>query len=154
MKKLTLSILALAIVLSLGLLIFDSPISAGGRPLSATLSGAAEVPGPGDPDGSGVMNLTLNSGQEEICFELTVTDIAPPTRAHIHRGVAGQNGGVVVFFFDTVIDPPIPVPEDLQGCVDVPRDLVKEIRKSPSDFYINIHNADFPAGALRGQLEK
>ena len=51
---------------------------AGGRPLSATLTGAAEVPGPGDPDGSGTAHLTLNQGQGEICFTIEVADIASP----------------------------------------------------------------------------
>lgn len=127
---------------------------AGGRPLSAILTGDAEVPGPGDEDGGGVMNLTLNSGLQEICWELTVSDIMAPTRAHIHRGVAGTNGGVEVFFFDTVIATPIPVPEDLSGCVDVARALIKEIRSAPESFYVNIHNEQFPAGAIRGQLMK
>lgn len=129
-------------------------VMAGGRPLNAILTGDAEVPGPGDADGGGVMNLTLNSGQQEICWELTVNDIMPPSRAHIHRGEAGTNGGVEVFFFDTVIPTPIPVPEDLSGCVDVARALIKEIRSSPESFYVNIHNEQFPAGAIRGQLMK
>ena len=34
----------------------------GGRRLTATLAGAAEVPGPGDPDGAGTAVITLNQG--------------------------------------------------------------------------------------------
>jgi len=129
-------------------------VEAGGRPLTATLSGANEVPNPGDPDGSGLMSLTLNQGQEEICWELSLSDIAPATRAHIHAGPAGQNGGVVVFFFDEVIGNPIPRPDPLTGCVDVEADLIKDIRQNPDQFYINVHNADYPGGAVRGQLSK
>jgi hypothetical protein len=140
---------ALAGALAIGLL--AGPAAAGGRPLSADLTGAAEV-APGDPDGSGTMDLTLNQGQEEICFDLAVAGIAAPTRAHIHRGEAGSNGPIVVFFFDVVIPDPIPVAFD--GCVDVPADLIKEIRQNPDGFYINVHNAEFPAGAIRGQLNK
>ena len=128
--------------------------TAGGRPLTAILTGAAEVPGPGDEDGSGVMELTLNPGQKEICWELTVEKIDPPTRAHIHQGEAGTNGGVVVFFFDTVIPTPIPVPSPLSGCVDVDRSLIRDIIKRPSGYYINVHNEAFPPGAIRGQLMK
>jgi hypothetical protein len=36
----------------------------------------------------------------------------------------------------------------------VSRQLIKELRKSPDQFYVNVHNADFPPGALRGQLSK
>ncbi|NNC91493.1 MAG: CHRD domain-containing protein [Acidimicrobiia bacterium] len=122
------------------------PALAGGRPLSASLTGAAEVPNPGDPDGSGTMELTLNQGQGEICFDLEVADVAPLTAAHIHVGEAGSNGGVVVNFNIAV--------NGLEGCVDVGKALVKEIRQNPGGYYINVHNGDFPAGALRGQLEK
>ncbi len=148
MKKLLFSILVLALVALTAATVF-----AGGRPLTASLSGANEV-GVGDPDGSGTMNLTLNSGQEEICWDLDVQDIEAPTRAHIHQAPAGQNGGVVVFFFDLVVDPPILVPDSLSGCVDVSRDLIIEIRQNPEQYYINVHNDDYPAGAIRGQLSK
>ncbi len=128
------------------------PAAAGGRPLSAELSGANEV-GAGDPDGSGTMQLTLNQGQGEICFYLDVSDIEAPNRAHIHRGEAGVNGPVEVFFFDLVIPEPIAVAFD--GCVDgVEADLIKDIRQNPEDYYINVHNGEYPAGAIRGQLSK
>jgi hypothetical protein len=39
-----------------------------GRPFSTALTGAAEVPGPGDPDGSGQARIRLNSGQGEVCY--------------------------------------------------------------------------------------
>jgi len=69
---------------------------AGGAPQSTTLTGAAEVPGPGDPDGAGTASLRLNPGQEEICYELTVSNIAPATAAHIHIGGPAVAGPVVV----------------------------------------------------------
>ena len=127
------------------------PAAAGGRPLSAVLSGENEV-GAGDPDGSGLATMTLNQGQGEICWELDWENIEAPNRAHIHRGPAGMNGGVVVFFFDTVIPNPIPVADS--GCVDVDPELIKEIRQNPSEFYVNVHNPSFPGGAIRGQLSK
>jgi hypothetical protein len=117
--------------------------------LTADLSGANEVPDQGDPDGSGTALVTLNQGQGEVCFELTVADIAAPTAAHIHAAPAGVNGGVVI--------PLLPPPEDgsVSGCVsDVDKDLIKSIRQSPSEFYVNVHNLDFPGGAVRGQLSK
>ena len=126
-------------------------VLAGGRPLSAVMTGAAEV-APGDPDGSGSVMLTLNQGQEEICFQMELSGVDAPLRAHIHRAPAGSNGPIVVFFFDLVIAEPIPVTFD--GCVAAPADLIKEIRQGPEEFYVNVHNAAFPAGAVRGQLEK
>jgi hypothetical protein len=49
------------------------------------LTGAAEAPGPGDPDGSGTADLRVNPGAARICVDLAVQGIEPATAAHIHR---------------------------------------------------------------------
>jgi CHRD domain len=122
-------------------------VQAEGRTLSATLTGAAEVPGPGDPDGSGTATLTVNPGLGQICYELSVSGIAPATAAHIHGGAVTVAGPVVV-----PLEPP--TGGTSSGCAEVSRELALAILKSPSDYYVNVHNAEFPAGALRGQLSK
>jgi hypothetical protein len=119
----------------------------GGRPLMAVLSGAEEVPGPGDADGSGSAMITLNHGQGERSFALSVADIDPATAAQIHRRPAGVAGPVVV-----PLTPP--TTGSSSGTLSVDRDLIKEILQSPEEFYVNVHNAAFPAGAVRGQLSK
>ena len=119
----------------------------GGRRLTATLTGAAEVPGPGDPDGSGTAVITLNQGQKEVCFELAVANIAAATLAHIHEGSPTAAGPVVV-----TLTPP--TEGSSKGCVTAADELIKRIRQSPENFYVNVHNADFPDGAVRGQLSK
>ncbi|HUQ90382.1 MAG TPA: CHRD domain-containing protein [Bryobacteraceae bacterium] len=120
----------------------------GGTGFSAQLTGAQEAPGPGDPDGRGTAQLTINSGQERICFELIVSNIDTANAAHIHRGVPGQAGPVVV-----PLSPP-PANGSSQGCVSVDRELVKDIRKNPSNYYVNVHNRQYPNGAIRGVLVK
>lgn len=129
------------------LLAMSTMLVAGGRPFSTSLTGAEEVPVPGDPDGTGEVVMTLNHGQGEICFQLTVQNIAPATAAHIHRGPFGVAGPVVVGLVP-------PTSGFSSGCVAVDRDLIKEIIQNPDDFYVNVHNAAFPAGAVRGQLSK
>ena len=144
MKKVGLLLLVLALAfVALG----STALAHGGRPLATTMTGAAEVPGPGDPDGVGTALLTLNPGQEEICFELTVANIAPATAAHIHVGPVGVAGPVVV---------PLPAPTggSSSGCVSADRALIKAIIKHPENYYVNVHNAVYPAGAIRGQLSK
>jgi hypothetical protein len=120
----------------------------GGRPFSTTLIGANEVPGPGDPDGSGEAALQLNPGLQQICFQLTVSDIAAPTAAHIHKAPAGVAGPVVV-----PLTPP-PTSGSSSNCLSVDRDLTLDIIQHPEEYYVNVHNAEFPAGAIRGQLSK
>jgi CHRD domain len=122
-------------------------VQAQGRTLSTTLTGAAEVPGPGDPDGSGMATLSVNPGLGQICYALTVSGIAPATAAHIHVGTVTQAGQVVV-----PLEPP--TGGSSGGCAEVARELALAILKSPSDYYVNVHNAEFPAGAVRGQLSK
>jgi hypothetical protein len=119
----------------------------GGRPLATDMIGANEAPNPGDPDGSGTALITLNQGLGMVCWELTASGIAPASAAHIHRAPAGSPGPVVV---------PLSPPTEgfSSGCISAAPELIKEIRQSPGDFYVNVHNADFPAGALRGQLDK
>jgi CHRD domain-containing protein len=119
----------------------------GGRPLKATLTGAAEVPGPGDADGTGTGKITLNHGQGQICYELTVSNIGTATAAHIHIGGPTVAGPVVVG-----LDPPADGSSD--GCVNLDKDKIKEILQDPANYYINVHNAEFPNGAVRGQLSK
>src|SRR5918997_807670 len=50
--------------------------------LAASLTGAKEVPGPGDPDGRGKARIQLK--KDQICFELSWRKIDAPTAAHIH----------------------------------------------------------------------
>lgn len=119
-----------------------SPASAGGRPFTTTLTGAAEVPGPGDPDGSGTAELTVNAGTAEVCWTITVANVDPITAAHIHVAPAGVAGPVVV-----------PLSPD-SGCRTVDRDLALAILLDPSQYYVNAHNAAYPAGAVRGQLSR
>jgi hypothetical protein len=144
MKKITLlwTITTVIAVLALASIAAD-----GGRKFTTTLTGAAEVPGPGDPDGSGTATITLNHGQGEVCWELTVSGIAPATAAHIHVGSADVAGPVVVGLS-------APTSGSSSGCATVDRDLIKAIIQNPEGYYVNVHNAEFPAGALRGQLSK
>ena len=105
------------------------------------------MPVPGDPDGIGFATVTVNPGQGLVCYELSVSDIVPAAAAHIHEAPPGEAGPVVV-----TLEPPTNGSSD--GCVEVDRAEAKDILKNPADYYVNVHNAEYPAGALRGQLSK
>jgi len=116
-----------------------------GKTFTVHLSGAEEVT-PGDPDGTGMAVITLNQGQGTISYQITVSNIDMPTSAHIHEAPAGQ-AGPVVFPLAT------PVNGMSSGVIrNVSKELIKELRKNPENYYINVHNQEYPAGALRGQL--
>jgi hypothetical protein len=119
----------------------------GGRPLSTTLTGAAEVPGPGDTDGTGTASITLNHGKGEVCYELTVDKIAAANAAHIHAGAVDKAGPPVVNLTP-------PTNGSSKGCAALEKDKIQDIIQNPANYYVNVHNAEFPDGAVRGQLGK
>jgi len=142
-------VLPLLVVVTLAMaLLVAAPVLAGGRPFTTTLAGAAEVP-TGDPDATGTATVWVNPGTGTVCYSWSVTDAATPIfAAHIHHGVVGVAGPVVV---------PLPPtgPSSGSGCVTgVDRGLALDIIQHPADYYINTHNAEFPTGAARGQLSR
>lgn len=148
---------ALAAALVLGLTLVATPgAAASGKAtlLAARLDGAKEVPGPGDPDGRGRALVRLAG--TKACFVLEWSRITAPVAAHIHAGKAGVAGPVVVLFFQPGVNA-ASLPEELDavaGCVTVDPGLARKIAASPRDYYVNVHTADFPAGAVRGQLHR
>jgi CHRD domain-containing protein len=142
-------VLPLIVVLALAFAVVAAgPVLAGGRPFTTTLSGPAEVP-PGDPDATGTATVWVNPGTGTVCYSWSVTNVATPVfAAHIHHGVAGVAGPVVV---------PLPPtgPSSGSGCTTgVDRGLALDIIRNPADYYVNTHNAEFPTGAARGQLSR
>lgn len=125
----------------------SAPAQEGGRPITVSMTGAAERPIPpgGDPDGTGTATFRVNPGQGRICYTLTVANIEPATAAHIHRAPPELAGPIVV---------PLDAPTDgsSEGCAAVERALAQEIIRNPSAFYVNVHNTPYPRGAVRGQL--
>ena len=142
---------SIAAVIAVGALfasmVFAQVAAAGGQPFVTSLEGENEVPITGDLDGTGTAALTLNRGTGEVCWHIAVEDITlPALAAHIHEAPVGVPGDVVV----TLGAPDASGVST--GCTAADRSLVKDIAKNPSEYYVNVHNADFPGGALRGQL--
>jgi hypothetical protein len=144
MRTLVLSTFVMALVLLTG-----APMAAGQETGKATakLTGEAEVPGPGDPKGSGTAQVTFNPDKGEVCYELSVANIQEATAAHIHEGAKGKEGPVKVGL-------DAPKAGSAKGCKSADAAVIKAIMQNPADYYINVHNAAFPKGAVRGQLSK
>ncbi len=124
----------------------------GGLVVQGDLSGRAEVANDatnrgivGDPNGRGEAYVFSSNGTN-VCYLIEVDKIAPATFAHIHEAAAGVNGDVVV-----TLSPP--TNGTSAGCVDgLDPTLAAEILLNPSDYYVNVHNAEYPGGAVRAQL--
>ena len=148
--------LAVLLAIAIGLIgtVKNATADDGGRPFVTTLTGEAEVnaqgvPNQGDLDGTGTAWLTLNPGQEEVCWEIVVSGITlPATAAHIHVAPSTAPGPVVVG---------LSAPDAsgvATGCTAADRDLIKAIIQHPENYYVNVHTSDFQPGAVRGQLGK
>ncbi|MFN2385381.1 MAG: CHRD domain-containing protein, partial [Thermoanaerobaculia bacterium] len=136
MKKALLLLVALVLL---------APAAAAQTYSAGMAGGPIEVP-PGDPDGTGVAVVRINGNI--VQWEVGVANIAAPTVGHIHRGGPGVAGPVVIGF-----DPLIFRNGVASGSATVTdQALLDEIRANPGGFYVNIHNGEFPGGAVRGQL--
>lgn len=147
--------LSLAAAMGLISAAFAAPVSEGGRKFSTDLTGEAEVtsagvPNQGDLTATGTARIIVNPGQSRVCWEITTGDdfTAGTTLivgAHIHVGASTTTGPVVVPLTATIDG-------TSTGCANVTRELADAIRKTPENYYVNVHTNLFPAGAIRGQL--
>ena len=114
--------------------------------LFVSMSGIQEIPGPGDPDGNGTVEIRVVPTTGSVCWNLYARQIEPATAAHIHRGVAGSAGPPVLT---------LTTPDGngrSQGCATVDQQVAREMSVAAQNFYVNVHNAPHPQGAIRGQL--
>jgi hypothetical protein len=118
---------------------------AASKTFTASMNGSSEVPA-GDPDGKGTAVLKIDRAKGKVCYDIKLSKVGTVTAGHIHAGAKGKAGDVVVPLFDKKTKHP-------KGCVTkVKKSVLKDIAAHPGNFYVNVHNAKYPAGAVRGQL--
>ncbi len=124
-----------------------------GAETEGSFSGRAEVNNDatnrrivGDPNGRGEAYV-YSTGGGVICYELEVSKIGTATAAHIHEAAAGRSGPIVLTLT-------APADGSSSGCIDTENpDLAADITLlDSSNYYVNVHNAEFPGGAVRAQL--
>lgn len=116
--------------------------------LMANMSGAKEKPAAGDPKGTGMAHVQVDTDKNQVCYELMTENLAQPIMAHIHKGGADAAGPVAV---------PLTAPDATghsKGCATADAAVVKDIADNPGNYYVNVHTAAFKGGAIRGQLGK
>jgi hypothetical protein len=118
---------------------------------SLNMTGAQEVPGPGDPDGTATGTITLDDVTGDLSWDITYANISAPTAMHIHGpgGSAGSGAGVYIGLNVATSGGAGTLISSLtHGTLSEVTDVLND----PTDFYVNIHNGDFSQGAIRGQL--
>lgn len=149
--------------------------TAGGNHFVVRLNGAAEVAGgqtgAGDLDARGIAVLrrtALAGANDRLCWFIVTQRMALPAVAgHIHGPTAAGSAGllqtaspIVDFSLANDAQWPRELPEPVgrsrvgqaRGCAEYPDATLDAIWASPSQYYVNVHNSAFPAGAIRGQL--
>jgi CHRD domain len=117
------------------------------------LSGAEEVcptaPGTCGGPGNGTATIPIDRNARTLCYAITTQNVALPlAAAHIHVAPAGEAGPVVIPLFTQPVNT-----ATVAACLTgLDKNLLKDILRNPQNYYVNVHNAPFPNGAVRGQL--
>lgn len=124
--------------------LFGGATSATAAVFRAVLTGDNVRPA-GDPDGWGRLRVRVDDTLNTLCADLEVRSVGRVTSARIYRGGPDEDGSPVVNL-DTPDD------NDSDDCDAIGDTLADEIQANPAGFYVDIRTAEFPNGALRGQL--
>lgn len=147
MKHRYLALAAVAATFSLGACatIEEEAVDATSDTYHATLTGASTVGG-GDPDGYARAEISVSDAFDQICYEVKdIRNLEPVTAAHVHFGPAGTNGPPVFTLKKSDEG-------NWQGCSDGREWTENRLQGNPQEFYVNLHTASYPNGAIRGQL--
>ena len=119
--------------------------------LSRGCRGVHDRPGTCGGPGTGTATIEIDRNARTLCYAITTQNVALPLlAAHIHVAPAGPHAGPVVvpLFSEPVNTAAVP-----RTCLTgLDKNLLKDILRSPQDYYVNVHTAPFPNGAVRGQL--
>ena len=140
---------ALSAALLCGIVLLASPASAATAVLRTTLTAAA-VPTGGDPAGSGEAYVIIDTVSGRVCTVVVARGVVQVIAAHIHKGAAGVQGPHAIDL-TTPVDYGAGTAYSLTCTVESPA-LVADLIANPSGYYVNVHSAGRPLGALRGQL--
>jgi len=159
---------ALAAAAGIGVVLVPLAAQAGhdNTVLETSLSGDNEISpdgkrGAGDPNGSGEAYVFgIDGDATTLCYVIDVEKISglkrPPgakRAAHIHEGAAGTNGPVVVALAFPRGGQSADCVSESEAAFIPGGTTVAEILANPADYYVNVHNFNYPAGAVRGQLK-
>jgi hypothetical protein len=111
----------------------------------ARMTGDQEVPKKGPAGGRGLARLDVDPYEHRVCYELSYEGIGKLTGGHIHRGEQGTSGPAVVNF-DVARNGD-------RACVPGNPRVLRDMQAQPQHYYVNLHTAEHPDGAIRGQVD-
>lgn len=128
-----------------GVGVIATPARAKEASFSSKMTTAEEVPDKGPEGATGTATVSINTDTNQVCYKLSTAGLTEaPTLGHIHEGAAGVAGPVVIDFNVAA--------NGLDKCVAGDAAKVAAVIANPAGFYVNLHTATHPKGALRGQL--
>lgn len=128
--------------------------------LTTELSGVNEVP-PTNSSATGLAEFDI-MGTDSIRYHVNASNIQDVTAGHLHGGLEGENGPIIVqlFSYDTPMNQ---VSESgiitegnssFQGATTTSEQQLKDFMDSmrTGQIYVNIHTEQNPDGEIRGQI--
>ena len=105
------------------------------------------APAPGEFGAAASTSLSTRRGQ--VCFYMTIQQMSGLiTSIGIYKGAPGQIGPMVV----RLCPSPIGV-NQLNGCIPVAdSELLSDISRNPSNYFVQVNTTLYPGGAVRAQL--
>jgi hypothetical protein len=128
--------------------------------LTTELSGVNEVP-PTDSSSTGSAEFDI-IGTDSIRYNVTASNIQNVTAGHLHGGLEGENGPIIVtlFSYDTPMNQ-VSEPgtitagnSSFQGATTTSQQQFMDFMNAmrTGQIYINIHTEQNPDGEIRGQI--
>jgi hypothetical protein len=143
------TVAAAALVLGVATQVVAQGGGGGNRAFFAVMTGAKEIragESAGDSNGRGSFSAILDG--RTLCYGIQVKNIENPVAAHIHPGGPTARGPVAI----GLKQPAKGDPGASAQCVTLSRSRANALSANPGGFYVNVHTAALPNGAIRGQL--
>lgn len=99
--------------------------------------------------GSGSVSLRLDAGKSEMCFVVALTSLDQPVALHLHEGALGTEASDIL----AALPAPPTGEGTASGCLPADALLIDRVVAGPDDFFLDVHTQQYPAGAVRGQLQ-
>ncbi|MBS1892472.1 MAG: CHRD domain-containing protein [Actinobacteria bacterium] len=139
----------LALLAAMCVLFVALPTMASAAGLKAELSGS-EVKNAkgGDDDGLATLSITsIEATRGKLCFSAEWTRLGTVSGIYVYEGAKGQTGRQVARLIGPVSG------NKAEACATgIPAATLTKIEATPGSFFAAIITAEFPAGAVRGQL--